>query len=239
MGRLEDLDHFYALLGQLADQTRGPRLLTDETIRDDLPKRGVYFFFEPGELREDGRTPRVVRVGTHAVSAGSRTTLWTRLRDHRGHVIGRHADGGNHRASIFRRHVGSALLSRGIGTLVPSWGEKHRSKDEHLREAEHLLEVGVSGVIRAMPFLWLAVNDPPGKESDRKVIEANAIGLLSNQGRPSIDAPTPEWLGHWAGAPEIRESGLWNVDHVKGGYDAGFLALIASYITTGSATDRQ
>ena len=97
-------------------------LALEATATADLPRRGVYFFFEPGELREDGRTPRVVRVGTHAVSAGSRTTLWTRLRDHRGHVIGRHVGGGNHRASIFRRHVGSALLGRGLGEALAGGG---------------------------------------------------------------------------------------------------------------------
>jgi len=26
--------------------------------------------------------------------------------------------------------------------------------------------------------------------------------------------PSPHWLGNWAVRPEIRESGLWNVEHV-------------------------
>jgi hypothetical protein len=35
------------------------------------PRRGVYFFFENGEMRsETGTGPRVVRVGTHAMRSG-------------------------------------------------------------------------------------------------------------------------------------------------------------------------
>jgi hypothetical protein len=51
--------------------------------------RGIYFFFEEGELREDGKERRVTRVGTHAVGAGAKTSLWSRLRTHRGFSDGR------------------------------------------------------------------------------------------------------------------------------------------------------
>ena len=40
--------------------------------------------------------------------------------------------------------------------------------------------VVVSDQIRDMPFLWVAGNDPARSESIRKVIERNAIALLSN-----------------------------------------------------------
>jgi hypothetical protein len=54
----------------------------------------VYFFREAGETRCDsGNGPRIVRVGTHALKAGSSTKLWTRLSQHRGKSAG----GGNHR----------------------------------------------------------------------------------------------------------------------------------------------
>ena len=97
MARREDLNRFCDLLHELAQRTGGPRYLADHGSRTGLPQRGVYFFFEPGEVRGDGKTPRVVRVGTHAVSEGSRTTLWQRLSQHRGRVRGRHTGGGNHR----------------------------------------------------------------------------------------------------------------------------------------------
>ena len=110
MERREHLDHFYELLGELEGGL-------------GWPKRGVYFFFEPGELREDGRTPRGDRVGTHGLKAGSRSTLWGRLRQHRGSLGGELAGGGNHRGSVFRLHVGSALLRReGLESRYPTWG---------------------------------------------------------------------------------------------------------------------
>lgn len=233
MGRREDLDHFYTLLHRLEQKIGGRRRLADDGCKEALPHRGVYFFFEPGEFRGDGTTPRVVRVGTHAVSAGAKSTLWSRLRDHRGHVRGSHAGGGNHRASIFRFHVGTALLERGVGTPADHlhWVAQRRPKDERMREAERRIEVAVSQHIRAMPFLWLEVDDPSSKQSNRKLIEANAIGLLSNRGRPGIDTPSPDWMGRWADHPAVRESGLWNVDHVDVAYDPGFLTLLAEYIS--------
>jgi hypothetical protein len=105
-------DRFYHLLDALAKHEEGPRRLRDCTGADGWPRHGVYFFYEDGEARADG-SPRVVRVGTHALTATSGTTLWGRLRQHRGRVGGRNPGGGNHRASIFRGHVGTALIRQG------------------------------------------------------------------------------------------------------------------------------
>src|SRR5690606_41344613 len=117
MSRRSDLDRLYRILEDLAQRIGGPYRLDDPRVRRLVPTRGVYFFFEPGEFREDGQTPRVVRVGTHAVSTGSRTTLWQRLAAHRGRTGGRHPGGGNHRGSIFRlrseeRRVGKECRAR-------------------------------------------------------------------------------------------------------------------------------
>ena len=79
--------------------------------------------------------------------------------------------------------------------------------------------------IRAMPFLWLAVPDPPGPESERGVIEVGAIRLLSNLDRTAIDPPSPAWLGRSAARDTIRRSGLWNVSHVTGSGNADFLSV--------------
>jgi len=230
MGRIEDLNRFYELLGRLEQRVGGRRRLGDPDCRVGLPKRGVYFFFEPGEYREDGVTPRVVRVGTHAVSEGSKTTLWNRLSQHRGRLGGAHAGGGNHRGSIFRLHVGTAFRGLGSAAAAVQWGASHRPTDEQVLAAEHQLEALVSEYIRTMPFLWVEVDDPPGKGSHRKVIEANAIGLLSNWGRPAIDLPSKGWLGHSADREAVRRSGLWNVDHVTEPYDPAFLQLLEGYI---------
>jgi hypothetical protein len=63
-------ERFYQALGQLAEKVGGPRLLCECHGSDGWPPQGVYFFFEPGEVRAD-RSGRVVRTGTHALTATS------------------------------------------------------------------------------------------------------------------------------------------------------------------------
>ena len=97
--RLDDLVRLYALLDRLKQRVGGMRTLAGPGSTRELPLRGVYFFFEPLEFRRDtGLGPRVVRVGTHGLGAGSRSTLRQRVEQHRGRLSG----GGNHRGSIFR-----------------------------------------------------------------------------------------------------------------------------------------
>ena len=118
--RIANTVRFYELLSSLAASLGGYRRLAECSGRMDWPQRGVYFFFEPGESRSPLVTgSRVVRVGTHTLKDGSRSTLWQRLSQHRGNAKG---DGGNHRGSIFRLLVGVALARRGDCPLPPSWG---------------------------------------------------------------------------------------------------------------------
>ena len=88
----------------------------------------------------------------------------------------------------------------------------------------------MSVYIRAMPFLWVAVDDRPGPGSDRGVIERNSIGLLSNYVRTPFDRASKQWLGGYCNRDRIRGSGLWNSNHVDEGYDPQFLALLARYV---------
>jgi hypothetical protein len=222
--RAADITHFYLLLSELARRVGGPRLLRDCTGAQDWPRQGVYFFFEDGETRADGSC-RVIRVGTHALTPSSRTILWDRLRQHRGHLKGRNFGGGNHRASVFRRHVGAALIRRGSRPeeLLGSWLDRHHRAQ--WAEQEDDIERAVSHHIGAMPFLWLRVPD----RTDRDYIERNSIALLSCLA-DGQDPPSPGWLGHDASRPEIRESGLWNVQHVYDHYDPAFLQLFARLV---------
>jgi hypothetical protein len=72
-------DELYQLLDDLAQRERGPRRLLDAVGKDSWPSLGVYFLYEDGEVRANGSN-RVVRVGTHALTGTSKTTLWGRLR---------------------------------------------------------------------------------------------------------------------------------------------------------------
>lgn len=164
--RQAHLEEFYQLLAELAASEHGPRRLASCTVRDGWPRHGVYFFFEDGQTRADG-SGRVVRVGTHALRPTDKTTLWGRLRQHRGRTGGRNPGGGNHRASVFRRHVGTALIRREHlpAGLLDSWAGS-RPVAEWAR-AEDQLEQEVSFQIGAMPFLWLAVPTRPDGSSSR------------------------------------------------------------------------
>ena len=215
MDRPQALDELYWLLETAADLHGGRRLLGNATGRDEWPTHGVYFFFEPGEVREDAVTPRVVRVGTHALTESSRTHLWTRLRAHRGRVGGRNPGGGNHRGSVFRLHVGTALIERdGYPEAAASWA-KRSSPPREVRDREVQLEQAVSHHIGAMTVVHLAVPD----RGSRTAIERGCISLLSNLDREPVDPPSPGWLGHYADREAVRRSGLWNVDHVAAAPD--------------------
>jgi hypothetical protein len=227
VSRRDDLDRFYGIIATLRDRCQGFRRLKECTRGSGWPGRGVYFFFEGHEFREDASTRRIVRVGTHAVSANSRTTLWNRLHTHKGTSSG----GGNHRGSILRKRVGEALLQvRSYPTEIgASWGIGN-SAPKSTRLAELPLERDVSMVIGLMPFLWLEVNDSPGTASDRAYLERNCIALLSNYEKEPIDRPSESWLGLRSPQETIRKSGLWNTNHVDDGYTLAFLDVLERYV---------
>jgi hypothetical protein len=227
-GRLDDLRRFYDQLDVLGQRLGGFRSLESCTGRMVWPERGVYFFFEAGETRTDsGEGPRVVRVGTHALGTTSRTTLRQRLYQHRGN-IGDH--GGNHRGSVFRKHIGLALLDADNETVCATWGEGNNASRE-VRLSEQSLEMRVSKVIGAMPFLWLAIEDHPDPENTRGFVERNSIALLSNFGRSSMDPSSAGWLGHHSRSDRVRKSDLWNSNHVDERHSPEFLALFASLVS--------
>lgn len=238
--RREDIIRFYELLEELETKLGGKRLLASVHGRMDWPRRGVYFFFEDGEYRTtSGEGHRVVRIGTHGLKRGAKGTLWRRLRQHRGPIKGAQPGGGNHRGSVFRLHVGIALINkhqwneRGVDT----WSSGSSAAKE-VRDAEYRIEKAVSDHIRKMPFLWLEVDDPAGPNSLRGYIEKNAIALLSNfpfvstpkEKTHCVDPPSDERLGRWAKNERVAKSGLWNSNHVDEDYDPDSLDALGSLI---------
>jgi hypothetical protein len=160
----------------------------------------------------------VVRVGTHALRTEnpSVATLWDRLAQHRGRQLG--DIGGPRRArSVFRRHVGTAIIRRHkLGDQVLDNWYHYRSQP-----LEEQIDRAVSEYIGAMPFLWLDVPDRKARHD----IEAGAIGLLSMR-TGDADPPSADWFGLHAYKKEIRNSGLWNVQNTSKPYGPGFLDLM-------------
>lgn len=223
MTREADLNRLYELLTDLEDRVGGKQRLGDCTGYMNWPNRGVYFFFAHGEHRRTGDQHRLTRIGTHAVSAGSGTSLWNRLRTHRGTNGGTYAGGGNHRGSVFRKQVGEALSERhGLHDVYPHWGEGS-SADRNRRLDELDLEQRVSDYLRDLPFLWINVDDEPSPDSDRAYVERNAIALVSSFRKEGIDTRDDDWLGTESPRNKIHGSGLWNINHVGEDYDPAFL----------------
>jgi hypothetical protein len=231
MSRTDDLIRLYRILNKLAASPGGKRFLAHLGPSSCWPRRGVYFFFEPGEVRSgSGDGARLVRVGTHGLGVGGRSTLHQRLRQHAGKSSG---FGGNHRGSIFRLLVGEALIARGDCVPCASWGVKGDigkaaealgMERAALAAAENPVEAAVSAYLGRLPFfLWVPVEDEPGPESLRGYIERNVIALVSGLREPVIDPPSPSWLGRYSGRDKIRRSGLWNQRHVDENYAPRFL----------------
>jgi len=230
---ISSIQLFYGILNEIENKIGGKHYLKNCDGYMAWPERGVYFFFEPGEMRTtSGEGLRCVRVGTHALKNQSKTTLWNRLSQHRGTVAGRYPGSGNHRGSVFRHHVGTALMKQDDWPqeIGRNWGGSNA--DRFVKEAEVQYERAISKHIGNMPFIWLKIDDEPGPKSTRGYIERNAIALLSNYQRirNPVDPPSQTWLGQWAQSPKVRKSGLWNSNHVEDSIDKQFLVTLKSLI---------
>lgn len=219
------LPRFEALIRRLTRAQGGGRLVATCSGRQPWPQRGLYFITEP--VGREGAA-LITRIGTHAVSLGSRTTLWDRVSTHRGAGHG----GGSHRSSIFRSHVGRALIKRGeeMFAAPSTWGVG-QSAPADVRASETELERRVSETIGAMRLLWLDVSDPAGPRSDRAYLERNIIGLLSRTNLLGIrTSPDETWLGAASVDWRIAASGLWNLDHLFYRPHRDFLDVLEAYV---------
>ena len=138
-----------SILDRLERRIGGRRLLASSDGRSGWPDRGVYFFMEDGERRTDsGGGLRVVRVGTHALTSSSRTTLWKRLSQHKGKKA---SGGGNHGLDL--TPAGRLdFLKHPARPAQPGESRTVRRKSARARAASN----GKSAEsIGAMPLLWL------------------------------------------------------------------------------------
>jgi hypothetical protein len=210
----------YQLFAQLAARTGFHKLR--DILAEELPKQGVYFFFDESEPTIFPTSmPRLVRIGTHGVSAGSVATLRNRLRTH----LGTRAGAGNHRASVFRLHVGRAIIERDrLHNAFPNWG-KGQSAPKPITEIEAPLEARVSEYIGDLRVLFVPVIDTAGIGSMRATIERQFIAMFT-ENFCAIEKSSPTWLGRFSDKSTIRDSGLWNVRDVGGEYDLKFIPLL-------------
>ena len=226
LDRTAHIERFYNCLSNLT-ASQSETALRNPFFKADCPSKGVYFFFELSEKRTQTETcGRVVRVGTHGLKSGSKSTLWKRLAQHRGNLSN---EGGNHRGSIFRLLIGQALQVRN-GVQLETWG-KGNTAGREVREQELFLEQAVSSYISQMPVVCLRISDIAGPNSLRGYIERNAIALLSNHNKQAIDPASPYWLGTFSNREKVVSSGLWNSNHVDEEYDPVFLDVLERLVS--------
>ncbi|WP_158666128.1 DUF6884 domain-containing protein [Pseudomonas sp. SWI36] len=222
--RIKDLKKLYAYIDTARES--GLTFSFAELSGNKLPKRGVYVFLDPREQNFLNAGPRIVRVGTHAVSSESKSTLRTRLRSHFGQIDG----GGNHRGSIFRLHVGRALLeSQKLGHKYSTWGDGQHASGE-IREKEIELEKEVSGYLSNLEVFIIPIDDEPSKDSLRAHVETQLIALCTEDFE-KIDETAMDWLGKSSPMLPIVKSGLWNLRDVSKKYNPNDLGSVDHIIS--------
>jgi hypothetical protein len=188
----------------------------------------VYIFIDRAERNFLGQRGRIVRIGTHGVSEGSKSTLRTRLRTHAGLRDGT----GNHRASIFRLHVGRAILEVDDAVeAVPTWGEG-QDAPSNVRAGEVATEQLVSEYLKKLEVLVLNVDDTPSKNSLRGIIERQLIALCT-ESLITIDRSSKGWLGLMSPMRLIAQSGLWNLRDVGRSYDPSGKGSVKQLLSSG------
>lgn len=186
---------------------------------EELPKNGIYFFYEDGEYwGHGGVKPRIVRIGTHKDG-----NFRSRIKEHYLLDESKMNFDSNKAAprerSIFRKHIGRALLNKRRDDYLKIWeidftSRKNRNEFGRLRDIrkEKEVESEITKVLR-------------GNFSFRFIIVDNQLSRMGSGGleRPLIGTvahcrlcrPTGNWLGGHSPKKQIEQSGLWLVHHLN------------------------
>ena len=168
---------------------------------DAIPENGVYLLFEEGERGHGG--DRIVRIGTHT----GQYQLRSRLAEH--FLIP------NKDRSIFRKNVGRALLNRTDDAFLAQWEldlTSRKSRERHHGdvdpERQRQLEGEVTGRIQqSFSFVTIPVAEKEARLALEKALIATVAACSECQA-------SREWLGRFSPKPKIRDSGLWQEQHL-------------------------
>jgi hypothetical protein len=186
---------------------------------EQLPKNGIYFFYEDGEVwGHGGNKPRIVRVGTHRNG-----NFRSRINEH--YLLNKdYLNFDENRPkpsdrSIFRKNIGRALLNKNKDNYLEIWNidfmkkkniELWKSKRDI--EKERKLEEMITKIIRERFSFRFIILDNQVERMGSKGLESSLIGTLSHC---KLCGPSADWLGNYSPKEKIKESGLWLVQHLK------------------------
>lgn len=171
--------------------------------QEKIPENGIYILFEKGEFAHS--TNRIVRIGTHKGD----NNLRSRLHEH---FLKENKD-----RSIFRKNIGRAFLNKykNSSSTPKQWEidlttKKNRELHADFIDSENQTKVEkkVTEYIQDnFSFVVFQVDD----KNKRLEIEKKLISTVSlcDECKSSKN-----WLGLFSPKEKIRESGLWNVQHI-------------------------
>jgi len=205
-------------------------------ILKQLPENGIYLFYEDGELwGHGGLKPRIVRIGTHKDG-----NFRSRIKEHYLLDESKMNFDSNKAAprerSIFRKHIGRALLSKRRDDYLKIWeidftSRKSREEFGHLRDIqkEKGVESAITKILRQhFSFRFIIVDDQLSRMGSEG-LERSLIGTVAHC---KLCKPTDNWLGGHSPKKQIKGSGLWLVHHLKAneiseGHKSAILSAIA------------
>lgn len=183
-----------------------------------FPLNAIYFFYEIDEKWGHGNdNQRIVRIGTHGQG-----NFRSRIKDHYLFVESKMNFNVNKLKpsdrSIFRKNIGRAVLNKEGDNYLDVWNidftyKKERIDLGHLRniEKEKEIEYIITKIIRDdFSFKFLIIE----KQYDRigsMGLEGFLIGTVAKCKRCRA---SENWLGNYSPLDKIRESGLWQVQHL-------------------------
>jgi hypothetical protein len=184
-----------------------------------LPNNGIYFPYEEGETSgHHGRGPRIVRVGTHRDGNFRSRIAQHFLLDEGKMAFTRDRPKPSDR-SIFRKHIGRALLNRARDPYLSIWEidfteRKARDAKGRLRDInkEAALEKEVTALLRQkFSFRYIEIADEMQRMGNEG-LEKALIGTLASC--PQCK-PSEGWLGRYHPDRRVRESGMWLIHHLS------------------------
>jgi len=181
-----------------------------------LPENGIYFFYEEGESwGHGGDGLRITRIGTHRDG-----NFRSRIAEH---YLLKESDmnfdatkRAPHDRSIFRKHIGRALLNQDKDSYLQIWNKDFTKRQEreqygHLRdiEKEKRIESTITQLLRESLYFRFIIID---SKEERRRLESSLIGTVA---QCTLCRPSPTWLGENSPDRRVRESGLWQIQHLN------------------------
>jgi hypothetical protein len=184
-----------------------------------LPRNGIYFFYERGERWGHGRNrSRIVRIGT-----SRQGNFRNRIGEHFLLDVSKmnfdKERPAPHERSIFRKNIGRALLNKNSDSYLHVWNmdfttRQNRETRAHLRDIrkEKEIEEEVTRILRRNFSFRFIIVDEQAQRMGTRGLESSLIGTLAIC---RLCQPSKAWLGLHSPKREIRESGLWLVQHLR------------------------